>query len=562
MSAFLFLFGPLFLAQGSLQVHQNEAFRFEVVEFRPNKDHHFELSAPQECTQAQVIEKSKDLIRCQMLEVGNSSVTLNVCDDAKTFCKPFQFNIQVKEGSGQALPVNSVSGELVGMKESLHQELLEGFEILDLNSARKKASENSGKPVLILISTDWCPPCNQSKEYLLSTPEFKNFTKDWVKIYVDGDSASSIQYDEEFNFFEYPTFLLVNSQFKEVSRYREEFALEEFKSWWDRVEPYLDSGYSLVKEKVIKRKQGSWWQALVDFILWRSADAKSEDLNFVLEVALARGDKDFLKLIKFEDVQMGLRDAFLSNHLVAEILSDSMTKEELALKALMTAGLKPSYVSHLREVCTLGLLQCEEGKSTLDLRPKLIMSREKRTKAENLAAVADEHFAQMGFYRENGDLNKVKEQAKSCVEVFEKLIGLSVLRFPRYSMQGLSSCAKQFDLKRAEESYKKIIAQYPDDPTFALAYAKYLKNDVKDLKQAKVWAKKALEKSYDFNWFYAASLKIQIDIEMKQFHEALATLNDGFSRLQLSSDQESRHQQVLVRLRQLERTVNEAAQAK
>lgn len=539
----------LSFSYAQLQDFPSEVFQFEIVEFRPEKGHHFELAATQDCSKAQVIEKSKDLVRCQVLEVGTSKVRLNICDDKKTFCKPNEFELAVTE-QPKGVQATPLQKGLIEMKELIHNELLPGFENLNLEAAVSRA-KSEGKPVLILISTDWCPPCNQSKEYLLSTKKFQELTKDWLKIYVDGDSADSQAYEEKLSFFEYPSFILVNSDFQEVSRFREELAFAEFKSWWERAEPYLNQGYEKMKSRVIARKNKNWWQQAQDFLFLRSEEEQRKDLHFLMETALAKNDTDFLNVTGFEDAPDFLRAEWLSHHR-DKLVPSLFSEDEFNLKILEYSGLKPSYVYALKDICSSKLPQCEEGIKELQHRPKLILERKNRTEAENLAALADEHYAQMSFYRGMGRRNDQIQQARLCTDSFEKLGKFSELKFPRYALQGVLACAKEFDLSRVEKVYLDLMEKYPDDPTFILRYARFLKNEKKDLKRARTWVDRALDKSYDFNWFYAASLKVQTLKALGEQKSAMSTIKEAFSRLKLEPAKDSRNQQVLSRFRQLE----------
>lgn len=528
---------------------QKSAFQYEVVEFRPEKDHHFELEAEQSCSQGQVVDKKKELIRCQMLKEGVSKVTLNVCDDKKTFCKPYDVEVQVRQAP-QGASKEVLSPNLLEMKEVIHEELLPGFQTVSLTDARQMAKKHDG-PVLVMISTDWCPPCNQSKEYVLSTPEFRELSKNWLKLYVDGDSKDSVEYDEALSFSFYPTFILLNSQMEEVSRFYQEFSLKNFKEWADRSLRYSSSNYESVREKVLARKSGNWWQRILDFILFRSNEDLKRDLEFVVEVAIAKSDVEFIQMTTLDETPEFLKSGWLKAS-KDSLVPSQMSKEEYALKLLEYSRPGTLFAYELIEVCDLKLSQCQEEEKNLEDRLKWFEERKEYTEVENLMSIADEYHAQMIFYSQQKNKKERIESAKGCVNSFEELIPHSRLKVPRYAMQGILACAKEYDLSRAKKVYMDLIEKYPEDPTFILRYAKFFKNELKDLKQAKVWAIKALKTSYDFNWYYAASLKIQIDQELKDISAARETLSEAFSRLQLSEDRDSRYQKVLTRLRQIE----------
>lgn len=536
-------------AEDLLQAFSPSAFQFEVVSLQAKEGHHFELAANQSCGEkAQILKKDQKQIQCQMVSLGESLAEFSICDDKKTFCKPVEVKFQIAEPPSGA-KVSPLQKSLLEMKEMIHSELLPGFESFSLAEAQAKAKEKNA-PVFVMISTDWCPPCNQSKEYVLSSPAFMKWSNGWLKIYVDGDSEKSKEYSEALSFSEYPTFILLNTEFEEVSRFREEITFDEFQSWWNRVSPYLETSYDKVKKKVLARRQDQLWQKILDFVFLRSDENKKRDFDFVLEVALAKSDQEFIEQTQFEEVPDFLKISWLSRR-HDDLVPEKISEDEYNRRGLELAGLKPSYWSHLGELCKTKDPLCDSEKEKWPLRSDQIKDRKGKSKTENLLALADEYYAQMYFFKDLNKPQEVKRQARLCVEVFERLSDMSPLKFPRYAMQGLLACGKEYDLNRVEKAYLNLVDQYPGDPTFALRYARFLKEERKNLKQAKVWAMKALDLSYDFNWFYAASLKIQIDEQLKDKSSAVKTLNEAFSRLKLTADAESRDQQVLSRLRQL-----------
>jgi hypothetical protein len=537
-----------------LQDMPKEAFQYEVVDFKPLKGHHFELHATQSCTPAVMVSTEGEKISCQFNQLGPAKVVFSVCDDKKTFCRTNRLEIMVKSPpAGQK--GTALQPGLVQMKEELHEELLPHFQSVSVEKAKELGREK-GLPLFVMISTDWCPPCNQSKEYLISTPAFEDFSQSFTKIYVDGDSQASMEYDREIPFFEYPSFVLLNSHFQEVSRFVGELAYEEFVSWWSRTAPFLLEGYDSVKKRVLERKQDSWWRGALDFLSLRSDYMKERELHFVIEEAMAVNDKDVLDVMGWNDIPDFLKERWLSSK-EDQLVPGLFSKEELLKKEIEFSGLTPQFVDHLKEICTLKLADCDSLKKELPQRPQRIMERPDRNRAENLAALADEYYAQMDFYRSFHQKEQSEQAAKKCVETFEEMIPLSHLKHPRYAMQGILVCARAYDVRRVGEVYKKMMKQYPEDPTFILRYSRYLKDDLKDLSQAKVWSEKAMAASYDFNWFYAASLNIQIDQALGLKKQALAVVKEAFSRLQLSENKDSRHQKVLSRFRELERSLNE-----
>ncbi|NCN42030.1 thioredoxin family protein [bacterium] len=550
-----FVFSSLSFAQ--IKVPPTQAFMNEVVQFEPEDGHHFEIEAEQQCENGNVIEKQAEKVSCQLLKKGVSKVTLNVCDDKKTFCKANLLQIEVRDLPEGVSPEPLKPG-LIEMKETLHSELLPGFVSGSLTKMKEMA-QTQPKPVFLMISTDWCPPCNQSKEYLLGTKDFQDFSKDFFKVYVDGDSSVSEEYDKEVSFSEYPSFILLNSDFVEVARYREEYALSPLKDWWQRVSPYMDSGYAVTKQIVLERKEERWLRRILDFVRFNSEAIKKKDLEYVLEVALAKNDGDFLSKITSLEVPQRLLESWYSSQ-KDRLIKEGMSEVEYKQRFLEASKESPTFAYRLADVCGekvdgKKLNACEQGEKLLLQRESWVLERDNRSRAENLGFLADEFYAQMSFYKGQDRKSKALEAAKSCTRTFEELLTLSSLKVPRYGMQGIMACAKEFDLKRVEKVYRNLIEKYPEDPTFIYRYARFLKSERKDLDRAKVWAEKSLKASYDFNWFYAASLYVDILKSLGQTDKAKSVIQEGFARLKLDQSQDSRSQKVLARLRVLEREI-------
>ena len=98
----------------------------------------------------------------------------------------------------------------------------------DVETALAQAKTDNS-PVIIYWGALWCPPCNYFKSQILEHSSFETDTKDWTKIYIDGDSDGAQGWGEQFSVVNYPTVLLINKHGKEVQRFYEVLNYEEFK---------------------------------------------------------------------------------------------------------------------------------------------------------------------------------------------------------------------------------------------------------------------------------------------------------------------------------------------
>ncbi|WP_434634903.1 thioredoxin family protein [Chromobacterium sp. CV08] len=81
--------------------------------------------------------------------------------------------------------------------------------------ARAKA-EN--KPVFLYWGAVWCPPCNQVKSTIFNRPDFIAATRQFVPVYLDGDSDNAQQLGEKFKVRGYPTMILFRPDGAEITR--------------------------------------------------------------------------------------------------------------------------------------------------------------------------------------------------------------------------------------------------------------------------------------------------------------------------------------------------------
>ncbi|POA97268.1 disulfide isomerase [Chromobacterium sinusclupearum] len=87
----------------------------------------------------------------------------------------------------------------------------------DVPAAFAKArSEN--KPVFLYWGAVWCPPCNQVKSTIFNRPDFIAAARQFVPVYLDGDSDNAQQLGEQFKVRGYPTMILFRPDGTEITR--------------------------------------------------------------------------------------------------------------------------------------------------------------------------------------------------------------------------------------------------------------------------------------------------------------------------------------------------------
>ncbi len=87
----------------------------------------------------------------------------------------------------------------------------------DVNEAFARARAEN-KPVLLLWSAEWCPPCHKLKAGIFKRPDFIAKTRLFVPVYLDGDEEGGQKAAEEFHVAGYPTVVILSPEREELAR--------------------------------------------------------------------------------------------------------------------------------------------------------------------------------------------------------------------------------------------------------------------------------------------------------------------------------------------------------
>ncbi len=534
-----------------LKAFPGEVLRNEIVAFKPKADHHFSLEAPQRCSGKAPIEATARTIKCQFTDPGSAEATLNVCDDKKTFCKPVAVSLLVAEKAARE-PIRLVQNQL--LNKDLKASMVPGFNFATPDEARREAAR-IGQPVLVMISTDWCPPCNEAKEYLLTSEAFQTTTKDWYRIYVDGDSLGASEWDKVVPFHYYPSFVLLNSKMEEVARFNGELRQKNFRDWAKDQIRWLDYPIKDLRVRVAARMQKTFRQRLSDW--WNGVHNSSRryDKIRMLAHALDQRDKEMADLLIYKQDfhPEEIRSQTLNYQI--EKLEGNTKPDAVKLRAALFRNLtdhnlnREDWAESVTRMCDVDEAECRALTVNIPLRLDALKTRSDLTPAERASALGEEYYYLAQLFLRLKDKAKEKEFAESCVTAYEDLRRLSKMKLPRSAQQGIVPCLEQAGrFQEAEKALKSLVEMYPYEPTFMLRMARLFRKQ-KKLDLALQWVNKAEVVAYGYNWFSLVLLKSEILLDLKRKDEAKATLSAALTELRLDEDRESRNQLVVSRLR-------------
>lgn len=543
----LVLVGAAFATQGTLlKSWPSSILLNEIVEFRPIENHHFKLEAPQKCESSRPLEMSPRFMRCQFLKAGPANASFSVCDDKETYCRPVKIELNVGD---------KVSGEAVRLKKNEHlnqelkKELAAGF-VMGTPEEMKALAFKNGAPVLVMISTDWCPPCNEAKEYLLKTKEFEKSTAQWTRIYVDGDNLQAAEWGKVVPFRYYPTFVLLNANFAEIARFNEELRAEIFQRWAKENEANVNDPIATAKARVLARGERSLVQRLRD--LWkgvRPQDKHADEVR-VLKWALDREERPVIKkLLEGRPSFPELESQILRYRLNELPAQDKKGRGELYGKLLEDAMKGEDWAETLSSFCEEDVDGCKVWTEKIPARIQFLKNRSELSAPEKASQLGEEYLYLADVYDKLNVPAKVREFADKCIGEYRSMRSFSSLKAARGATQNSVPClemAKRFS--EAKNELQKLIAVYPNEPTFLIRLARVLRAE-KKFDESLVWVNRALDKAYGYNWITAMLIKSEILLDLKKKSEARAVIDEAIQELRLEKEPSDRNQSIAKRLR-------------
>jgi protein disulfide-isomerase len=105
-------------------------------------------------------------------------------------------------------------------------------------------AKTDNKLVFVFWGAAWCPPCNELKSEVFSKPRFAELMKNFVPLYLDGDTDQAQVWGERLSASGYPTVLVLTSDGRELYRLSTSLNEEEFHA---AVQPVLTNNQNFTE---------------------------------------------------------------------------------------------------------------------------------------------------------------------------------------------------------------------------------------------------------------------------------------------------------------------------
>jgi len=535
------------LKKGLLEPATMKPLINETVEYKPIKGHHFNLEAPQECGDDSTIKPTAKTVTCQFHSAGSRDVVVSVCDDEKSYCKQEKIKTEVQAAMSKEPKIKKgPSLETLKMQKEGKKKLLGNFKMMTQDEAVQAIPMK--KAALVMVSTEWCPPCNMAKEFMMQTDAFKEATKDMLLIYVDGDSPASTSWMKKLKIAAYPSFAVLNKDLEMVTVFSSVYS-NDFVEKVSSALKTLDDPIVSVMQRITERKQGSFLRKLKDFFN-SDESIKNDEKRQIEYLASTYKMDELLKNIE----SMDSKENFVIEELNAKYFTLKEKDEEFLKTVLSQDPDDVYYYGALTEFCkkTQDEKTKKFSKECLDYKKTYLAYLGKdhddlsSAEAKLLSAGNKKSKAELASFFEEPE-EKVKALYAECKSQYDDLYELTPLKKKSRTVRlEQISCIKEEGQNL--ELLISLAKDYPYEETFHRKLSShYSKNKdyVKALKEAEL----AVDYSYGGFWVMNMSKKAEVLEKLNRKKEALSVVETALSEVVIDDVDDKRLNYMLKNLR-------------
>ncbi|MEM7647164.1 MAG: thioredoxin family protein, partial [Pseudomonadota bacterium] len=428
---------------------------------------------------------------------------------------------------------------------------------------KKRAIHKKG--IIVLVSTEWCPPCNVVKEFLIPSKTFKEATKDFFLVYVDGDSSEMDQWRPILRSYYYPSFVMLNHNMQRVdiiTSYQYGYKLRD---WIQTSQKHLNDTIDSLEKRLLEREKKGLWSQIKS--LFTSEESLIEDekrwMNYLRATNQTEEKESFFKrdpkrekrhpiealATKLMNVWIGKKSGLLS--------SDERAKKrsEYIQKIFLTA--KPEDYEKIPYVAWLATEHCPKPNPEKKEKNPYFTQEECQKILNEVMAFIEREFDKMKsqltptesiyfeselattkgqIYASLGKTEMSQQAYQTCNEKLNALYKESPLGQKSRAVRIQQVyCLKENDSNQNLAVLQSLAKDYPYDATFYGKLADYYL-DKKEYSKALDNVKLAVKYSYGDMWAKNTNKKAKILSAMGHDKKALKALEEAFSEINLTKD--------------------------
>lgn len=542
----------------------------ETVQVTPIDGHHFNLKAPQKCVKSSsdtenTINPTAKKIKCQYHSPGKKKITVSVCDDKEVYCKQEKYEVLVSANVSNEPRMKKSLHTAVASDQKKNKDLLmPGFKTATVVEAKKLSNYKDG--LLVLVSTEWCPPCNMLKEFLLPTKEFRQLTQNFALVYVDGDGPGMDEWRDVVNSYYYPSMVILNHKMQVVDIIAGYPYIHEFKEFIIQANKNLKDPQEKLKERIENRIAGKKLQKLIDIFTSKSSIAADEKRWLDTLYMTGKSDESLKYLEKFasKDYAADIARARYENFDPEK--NDNKDLEPIEEEVLRTPLKGKDYLndyiyfSVVEKRCQNFLNKEVSKKSKKDKtaeKPKTFSNEKCKSIYSSLFKINDETLQEAlkkltpaekiiqtaSYHRKNSQINeklamkdKAAAELEKCLDNYDKLEAYTPLG-SKSRAAGIyrSYCVDRENTDKNLELVLKLAKNYPYDSTFHSKLASlYMKKEQYQMALDSI--EKALIYSYGSPWVKAVIQKSKILQKQKKKRAAFQTLKEALNEIVFEKD--------------------------
>jgi protein disulfide-isomerase len=400
----------------------------------------------------------------------------------------------------------------------------------------------------------WCPPCNELKSEVFSKPRFAELMKNFIPVYLDGDTDQAQVWGERLSASGYPTVLVLTPDGRELYRLSTSLNEAEFHA---AIEPVLKENQNFAeafKRLENRESKPNDWKILA-YTSWDQLPEGRYSGDRLLNAAKRAADKVpanmpkekaifAANLLTLAQAQKGDKESVNS---VADIKLEAKRYLDAIFASKDTIQAARSFINNGAKSTVELLFAKPQGKAYEDLKKRWLKAAAEV--AANSTNSVDTRLAAwtpaIEFQKLEAPEAAVPAQLKANVQAAAQQADKNAqTAFERHA--AISSAAYMLRQVGDFEGARKLLeteAAKTDTPWYYYSSLASLEQELKNEKAAQTWAAKAREsvvgRASRIQWITSdivlnakiknADQKAYMLNLTKEYYETATSLDDGFS---------------------------------